>query len=652
MMTRHAKNLTLVFALLLVVVHAGAAGTIRQLFYSTDAASMAAEPNVSPGNAVVVGSASASQKVFFGFPQTRTADNVHVYNGKNGVQWVDMFRLLSLDNITLSQLAGCAAGYTLVGNGTTLACSQISDASVSNSAAISVGKLSLGSANTVLGSNGSFNFWTQITGPYIQDATVPWTKLSTFPTITAMAPLLIDGGASANLSTGRTLSISPASSSSPGSISSAHYTRLEKIPDPTTDKMGYILTPSGLSETYTLQPPANMGILTTTTGISGSGSAGYIPKFSGTRTLTNSKLFENSNGIAIGHTNAEGPLDIRGSSGNTSLTLYDTTNPNAHFLLVSSAPEAGAGLFYLVNGSTSAIPLGIKHSGEVGINTIGPTATLDVNGTFRWRGGSPAAGYLMAATDSNGNATWSSTAGLGLFKNGDSYAILSDGLKLSATGVDEIRGSSIGYTTQLSSGSGKDITMRAQSTNDGAAGQRGGNVDIYAGSAPLNGSATQGEITLITGSGVGDAGVIAKTTKFSRNGVSGWVAVKSPSVPVYEEQQWSSATTAGNAQGTIWFNSWDGVIGIPNDTYRLEFDVIATRTDGGAGAYAAKLIATVVKQGGSITQTALRTVYKDSALVFDWSSPAPDAVALLFNQTGSAAYNHKWIVKASIIREP
>ncbi|MCB9226531.1 MAG: hypothetical protein H6578_05120 [Chitinophagales bacterium] len=48
----------------------------------------------------------------------------------------------------------------------------------------------------------------------------------------------------------------------------------------------------------------------------------------------------------------------------------------------------------------------INRGGNVGIGTSSPTTNLDVNGTVRIRGGSPASGNVLTATDANGNAQW------------------------------------------------------------------------------------------------------------------------------------------------------------------------------------------------------------------------------------------------------
>ncbi len=46
---------------------------------------------------------------------------------------------------------------------------------------------------------------------------------------------------------------------------------------------------------------------------------------------------------------------------------------------------------------------------NVGIGTSFPSALLDVNGSFRWRGSSPATGSVLTSVDGSGNAIWDGT---------------------------------------------------------------------------------------------------------------------------------------------------------------------------------------------------------------------------------------------------
>ena len=64
-----------------------------------------------------------------------------------------------------------------------------------------------------------------------------------------------------------------------------------------------------------------------------------------------------------------------------------------------SSPVAGGELKICV----SSLPL---STSKVGVGTITPSATLDVNGTLKIRGGSPGIGKVLT-TDAYGNASWS-----------------------------------------------------------------------------------------------------------------------------------------------------------------------------------------------------------------------------------------------------
>ncbi len=66
---------------------------------------------------------------------------------------------------------------------------------------------------------------------------------------------------------------------------------------------------------------------------------------------------------------------------------------------------------YMMFHTNDAEQMRITSTGDVGIGTNAPTTNLDVNGTVRIRGGTPAAGQVLTASDANGNATWEPAAG-------------------------------------------------------------------------------------------------------------------------------------------------------------------------------------------------------------------------------------------------
>ncbi len=142
----------------------------------------------------------------------------------------------------------------------------------------------------------------------------------------------------------------------------------------TSPVAGHVLT-SDASGNATWQAPSGGG-----GGIGGSGSAYYLPKFTGTTTLGNSSIYESSGGnIGIGTTVPSAKLHVLGTVRMNGLQL--ASSPTAGYVLTSDAagtgtwqPPAGESLWESCTG-------GICYdAGVVGIGTTTPsTATaLDV----------------------------------------------------------------------------------------------------------------------------------------------------------------------------------------------------------------------------------------------------------------------------------
>jgi len=77
----------------------------------------------------------------------------------------------------------------------------------------------------------------------------------------------------------------------------------------------------------------NLGWATPTGGFSGSGTVGYVPRFSAATVLANSQIFDDGTNVGIGTAtppekfSVGGDVDIRSSS-NPTLSIYDTSNIN------------------------------------------------------------------------------------------------------------------------------------------------------------------------------------------------------------------------------------------------------------------------------------------------------------------------------------
>lgn len=142
--------------------------------------------------------------------------------------------------------------------------------------------------------------------------------------------------------------------------------------------------------------------------------------------------------VGVGTNTPVSMLEIDGGAANWNETTPGTTVGSLHLdpgattdhvgsAITWGASDAGsgdnaqAGIYVRTDGSygskmyfgtTDSYAAGsktrmlINQSGQVGINTTAPTQQLDINGQVRIRGGSPAVGKVLTATDANGNATW------------------------------------------------------------------------------------------------------------------------------------------------------------------------------------------------------------------------------------------------------
>ncbi len=61
---------------------------------------------------------------------------------------------------------------------------------------------------------------------------------------------------------------------------------------------------------------------------------------------------------------------------------------------------------FQIKNSSQQVLMHVTSDGDVGIQTSTPTADMDINGSIRIRGGSPAAGKVLVAADASGNANW------------------------------------------------------------------------------------------------------------------------------------------------------------------------------------------------------------------------------------------------------
>jgi hypothetical protein len=95
------------------------------------------------------------------------------------------------------------------------------------------------------------------------------------------------------------------------------------------------------------------------TGVGGSGTTNYIPKWTASGTLGNSLIFDNGTNVGIGTTSPANKLSISNNGNATVAFRINDTNANASFLSLNASNTDSA----IIAGGTSAIPFDIYTGG-------------------------------------------------------------------------------------------------------------------------------------------------------------------------------------------------------------------------------------------------------------------------------------------------
>jgi hypothetical protein len=163
--------------------------------------------------------------------------------------------------------------------------------------------------------------------------------------------------------------------------------------------------------------------------VTGSGTANTVPQFTGTSTVGNSPISVSSSNVGIGTTTPVANLDVNapsyGIGASAGLWVYQGSNPNnggiamgALSNLVGSIVSLGtdSSLDFQTNNNGAGVDaMRINRYGNVGIGTISPGATLEVNGNVKLTSGSGA-----SITFPDGSIQ--STAYTGITCSGGDYA--------------------------------------------------------------------------------------------------------------------------------------------------------------------------------------------------------------------------------------
>jgi len=164
-----------------------------------------------------------------------------------------------------------------------------------------------------------------------------------------------------------------------------------------------------------------------TTATLGTGSSGYIPKWSGSLTLSNSLIYENVSSIGIGTTspNAYDPSGnnlVVYEAGNAGITIATGATNFGSILFARETGTAGAyrgyieygqSADYMAFGTVSAERMRITSGGSVGIGTTSPTSGLGWSRVLDLRGSGSSA-YINRISGSTQECVFG-TDGAGLY---------------------------------------------------------------------------------------------------------------------------------------------------------------------------------------------------------------------------------------------
>jgi len=119
--------------------------------------------------------------------------------------------------------------------------------------------------------------------------------------------------------------------------------------------------------------------------------------------LSGKGIIQKSNNVEIGFYTSNTNAYLQTWSNHP---IFFATNNGSATMVLTTEGNLGIGTGISLPNNRLQVIGNTAISGNTGIGTMTPTARLDVDGTFRFRGGAPSAGAVLTSIDGNGNAVW------------------------------------------------------------------------------------------------------------------------------------------------------------------------------------------------------------------------------------------------------
>jgi len=193
------------------------------------------------------------------------------------------------------------------------------------------------------------------------------------------------------------------------------------------------------------------------------GASNYTPRIvighqTGATSYQERMSIDTSGNVGIGTTSPTSNLHINTGISTVNYTGLKLQNAFKTWTIGNNVPNSYNNIFSIFDGTTSR--LWISDTGNVGIGTTAPAATLDVSGTIKISGGSAGSGKVLTS-DVSGNASWQAPTGDNLGNhtatqniNLGNYKLVgqggSEGITISSAG--NIRLGSVGGSTGITTG--------------------------------------------------------------------------------------------------------------------------------------------------------------------------------------------------------